>query len=334
MSSDASPLLSIRELSLQFNSMRGVVRVLDSVTFEVSAGEIIGLVGESGCGKTVTGLAAMRLLRPPAAEVTSGEILFRGEDLMEKTEAEMRALRGKELAMVFQDPLASLNPVFTVGTQIEAVINHHQHEGRERTQELMTAALAAVGMPSTKTLPRLYPHQLSGGMRQRVCLAMALSCGAPLLIGDEPTTALDVTIQAQILRLLLELRRERGMGMVLVTHNVGVAAQTCDRVAVMYAGSIVEEGTTVDVLTRPQHPYTAALIRCLPQGNQSASLETIPGSVPDLIDPPSGCRFHPRCKHAMSVCPEVKPAMLGVGKHHQVACHYVESMMKRPAVTR
>lgn len=319
---NGTELLSVRDLRLQFRSMRGLVKALDGVNLTVHDREILGLVGESGCGKTITGLAILGLLQRPAAEVTGGSITYRGEELVTKTDREMRALRGKEISMVFQDPLASLNPVFRVGHQIEDVVRQHRGVSRKQARQTTLDALAAVGLPPTRDTLTRYPHQFSGGMRQRVCMAMALACGSPLLIADEPTTALDVTIQAQILRLLLRLRDERNVAQIVVTHNVGVAAQTCDRLAVMYAGSVVEEGPTAAVLKRPRHPYTIALYQCLPHGRKASRLQTIPGSVPDLIDPPPGCRFHPRCEYAMDICSEQKPPLEQVEDRRWVACFW------------
>ena len=277
-------LLRVRGLKLQFRSMRGVVKALDGVDISVHEREILGLVGESGCGKTITGLAILGLLQKPQAEITGGEISYRGQDLLAKSDKEMQDLRGREISMVFQDPLASLNPVFQVGHQIEDVVRIHKGVSKKESRETARRALAEVGLPATDETLKRYPHQFSGGMRQRVCMAMALACGSPLLIADEPTTALDVTIQAQILNLLLRLREELGVAQVIITHNVGVAAQTCDRIAVMYAGSVVEEGPVVEVLSRPRHPYTIALYQCLPHGHTASELQTIPGTVPDLID--------------------------------------------------
>ncbi len=316
-------LLQIRDLKVQFNSLRGTVMALDGVNLTVREKEIVGLVGESGCGKTITGLSVLQLLPLPQTEYTSGEILFRGDDLLKKSEADMQRIRGGLVSMVFQDPLAALNPVFTVGEQIERVVRLHRDVSRREAGEMARQALLSVGLPASSEILGSYPHQLSGGMRQRACMAMALSCDSPLLIADEPTTALDVTIQAQILRLLLELREQLGIALILITHNVGVAAQTCDRVAVMYAGSVVEQGLTVEVLTRSRHPYTIALYDCLPQDKRAGELETIPGSVPDLIDPPTGCRFHPRCEHAMEVCVSVKPDPTHLTDEHWAACHWV-----------
>jgi peptide/nickel transport system ATP-binding protein len=315
-------LLTIRDLKLEFRSMRGLVKALDGVDLTLHDGEILGLVGESGCGKTITGLAVLGLNQRPQAQITSGEIRFHGDDLLTKTEGQMQKLRGHDISMVFQDPLASLNPVFAVGGQIQDVVRLHKGVSRKEARETTLNALASVGLPADDDTFKRYPHQFSGGMRQRVCMAMAVACGSSLLIADEPTTALDVTIQAQILNLLLKLREELGVAQVLITHNVGVAAQTCDRIAVMYAGTVVEEGPVGDVLKRPRHPYTIALYQCLPHGRKAEELQTIPGTVPDLIDPPSGCRFHPRCGHALEICPTQKPRPVKVEQRHWVSCFW------------
>lgn len=320
-------LLAIRELTLEFRSLRGVVKALDGVNLTVREGEILGLVGESGCGKTVTGLSVLGLLPRPQA-TTKGEILFEGGDLLVKGDAELQKIRGRKISMVFQDPLASLNPVFTVGEQIGRVIREHRNVAKSEAEDMTRDALAATGLPANKSLLRSYPHQLSGGMRQRVCMAMAISCGSRLLIADEPTTALDVTIQAQILLLLLRLRDEHDLAQILITHNVAVAAQACDRVAVMYAGTVVEQGPTTSIMKNPSHPYTIALYHCLPHGKRADEIRTIPGTVPDLIDPPAGCRFHPRCDHAMDVCVTTKPLPTAVADAHWAACHYVAARME------
>jgi len=320
--SGSDELLVVRDLKLQFRSMRGLVKALDGVNLTVHEHEILGLVGESGCGKTVTGLAILGLMQRPQAEITSGEILFRGDDLVTKSDHEMQHLRGREISMVFQDPLASLNPVFRVGDQIMDIVRMHKGVSRAEARETTRQSLASVGLSTDKETLNRYPHQFSGGMRQRVCMAMALACGSPLLIADEPTTALDVTIQAQILNLLLRLRDELGVAQVVITHNVGVAAQTCDRIAVMYAGNVVEEGPVAEVLKRPLHPYTIALYQCLPHGRKASELQTIPGTVPDLVDPPTGCRFHPRCPHVMPICHENKPESIRIGDRHWVSCFW------------
>ena len=320
-------LLTIRGLTLDFRSMRGVVKALDGVNLALGEGEILGLVGESGCGKTVTGLSVLGLL-PGEQAKTGGEILFEGRDLLTEGDAELQKIRGRKISMVFQDPLAALNPVFTVGEQISRVIREHTSASKRDAESQTRDALAATGLPTSNSLVRSYPHQLSGGMRQRVCMAMAISCGARLLIADEPTTALDVTIQAQILRLLLRLRDEHGLAQILITHNVAVAAQSCDRMAVMYAGTVVEQGPTKNIMKNSSHPYTVALYHCLPHGKKAGDLRMIPGAVPDLIDPPPGCRFHPRCEHAMDICVNTKPEPTEVGDGHWAACHYVAARME------
>lgn len=320
-------ILQIEDLRVEFRSLRGVVKALNGVDLRVHENEIVGLVGESGCGKTVTGYSVLGLLPKPQAQITGGRILFKGEDLVQKPPDQMRALKGKVISMVFQDPLASLNPVFTVGEQIGRVIRVHKGLRKKASLEAARTAVIATGLPGTDALMRSYPHQLSGGMRQRICMAMALSCGSALLVADEPTTALDVTIQMQILTLLLELRATLGVAQILITHNVGVAAQTCDRIAVMYAGNVVEEGPTAEVLNRPRHPYTVALRECLPQGKRADQLHTIPGTVPDLIDPPSGCRFNERCPRVLDVCRDTLPAPVEVARDHWTACHWVDRVL-------
>jgi oligopeptide/dipeptide ABC transporter ATP-binding protein len=318
------PVLEIEDLRVEFRSLRGVVKALNGVNLTVHEREIVGLVGESGCGKTVTGYSVLGLLPKPQAQVTGGRILFNGEDLVEKSARELRTLTGKVISMVFQDPLASLNPVLSVGEQISRVIRAHKDVKKKEALEAARTAIVATDLPGTDSLLKSYPHQLSGGMRQRVCMAMAISCGSALLIADEPTTALDVTIQMQILTLLLELRERLGVAQVLITHNVGVAARTCDRIAVMYAGNVVEDGPTAEVLKRPRHPYTVALIECLPQGKKADQLQTIPGTVPDLIAPPPGCRFHERCWRVLDVCRDVLPTPIEVARDHWTACHWVQ----------
>jgi oligopeptide/dipeptide ABC transporter ATP-binding protein len=314
-------LLEVRGLYVDFRSLRGEVKALIGVDLEVGRGEIVGLVGESGCGKTVTGLAVLGLLREPQAQVRAERIRFAELDLLHLPEKKLQHIRGARISVVFQDPLASLNPVFTVGDMLVDVVRKPASVGKKAARAQALEALRAVGLGAHQSILDSYPHQLSGGMRQRACIAMALACGAELLFADEPTTALDVTIQAQILHLLLELRTQRDLSIVLVTHNMGIAAQSCDRVAVMYAGMVVEQGATTDVLDNPRHPYTAALRRCLPEDKRAAELESIPGSVPDLIDPPPGCRFHPRCSLAVDVCTTERPVAVEVAPGHLVACH-------------
>ena len=307
------PLLTVRDLVIRFHG-EGVapVRAVDGVSFEVEPAECVGLVGESGCGKSVTALSTMRLLPSPPAEIAEGEVVLDGKNLLAIPERQMRAVRGKELAMVFQEPMTSLNPVYTVGAQIIEAIRLHEpvsrSEARARAQEL----LAQVGIPSPATNLNAYPHQLSGGMRQRVMIAMALSCKPKVLLADEPTTALDVTIQAQILDLLDALRAQLGMGVVLITHDLAIVAQYTQRVVVMYAGRVVERGPTREVFAQPLHPYTRGLLRSLPGRTKvapRAPLPTIEGMVPDLRNLPPGCPFSDRCEHVIDACREAVPPL-------------------------
>ena len=319
-------LLSVKDLHVRFRTYAGLVHAVNGMTFDVRQGEMFGLVGESGCGKSVTGLAVLRMV-PHPGEVVRGRILFHGEDLLQKSEAEMQDIRGGRIAMIFQDPSASLNPVFTVGNQITRVIRQHISVGRGAARERALEVFAAVGLPDPLGIFRTYPHELSGGMQQRVMIATALSSGAELLIADEPTTALDVTIQAQILALLAELREKQGVSILLITHNLGVVAETCDRMGVAYAGSIVEMGQTEDVLFRMKHPYTQGLLAALPRpARRGQPLQSIEGSVPDGLHLPPGCPFHPRCPEAMDVCREEKPPLIPAdsptsSEGHVVACH-------------
>ena len=314
-------LVSVENLHVRFRTYAGVVHAVNGVTFDIRRGETFGLVGETGCGKSVTGLSLLRLV-PPPGEITDGRILFDGEDLLAKSEAEMRQIRGRRIAMVFQDPAATLNPVFSVGEQIMGIIRHHQPVSRDRARRRAIEMLDAVGLPEPERMLRAYPHELSGGMQQRVMIAMALSSGAELLIADEPTTALDVTIQAQILALLVELQRSRGLSILLITHNLGVVAETCDRVGVLYAGNLVEVGRTADVFQAMKHPYTQALLAAIPRpGSHGQPLPAIPGSVPSGLERIPGCAFHPRCPFVMDVCRAEKPPLVTVGEGHTVACY-------------
>jgi len=316
-----APLISVRDLQVRFLTYAGLVHAINGISFEIYPGEIFGLVGETGCGKSVTGLSLLRLV-PPPGEIVAGQILFHGQDLLAKSEAEMRAVRGGQIAMIFQDPAAALNPVFTVGEQLELIIRQHQpltpHQARRRAVE----TLQAVGMPEPERILATYPHELSGGMQQRVMIAMALSCGAELLIADEPTTALDVTIQAQILELLKSLKQTQGIAILLITHNLGVVAETCDRVAVLYAGFIAEMGPTDQVFQAMKHPYTRGLLAAIPRpGSHGQPLQAIPGTVPSGLNPLPGCPFHPRCELAMEICRQLRPALRSITQAHQVACH-------------
>jgi peptide/nickel transport system ATP-binding protein len=315
------PLISVRDLQVHFHTHAGVVHALNGVSFDLYPGEILGLVGETGCGKSVTGLALLGLI-PPPGQVVGGEIRYRGQNILTLPPAQMRALRGGKIAMIFQDPAAALNPVFTVGEQIELVTRRHRRMGREAARRQAAEVLRSVGMPEPERILDTYPHELSGGMQQRVMIAMALSCGAEVLVADEPTTALDVTIQAQILDLLVDLKRTRGLSILLITHNLGVVAETCDRVAVLYAGFIVETGPTGAIFQSMKHPYTQGLLAAIPHpSSRGRPLQAVPGTVPDGLQLPPGCLFHPRCPFAWDRCRQERPVLREVADGHQVACH-------------
>jgi peptide/nickel transport system ATP-binding protein len=315
-------LLSIEDLHVQFVTYAGVVKAVNGMSFQVREGEVFGLVGESGCGKSVTGYSVLRMV-PHPGEITRGRITFQNEDLLTKSEDEMRRIRGGRIAMIFQDPSASLNPVFSIGNQVTRVIRHHLPVGKGEARELALSMFDSVGLPDPPRVFRSYPHELSGGMKQRVMIGMALSSGAELLIADEPSTALDVTIQAQILTLLSQLREGQGVSILLITHDLGVVAETCDRVGVAYAGDIVEMGRAESVLYDMKHPYTQGLLGALPRPtHRGKTLQSIEGSVPDGISLPAGCPFHPRCPQAMEVCLVDKPPLVPVGfKEHLAACY-------------
>jgi len=316
-------LLEIRGLKTHFATDEGWVHAVDGVDLAIDRGETLGVVGESGCGKSVTALTVMKLLAMPPARIVAGEIRWKGRDLVPLSQEAMRAIRAKEIAMVFQEPMTSLNPVYSVGEQIAEVLRLHEGLGRRAALDRATEMLRLVHIPHAERRARDYPHQFSGGMRQRVMIAMALSCNPQLLIADEPTTALDVTIQAQILDLLGELKAKMGMAVMLITHAMGVIAETAQRVAVMYAGKVVEEAPVQELFSAPRHPYTQGLIRSIPRIDLAAvhkqRLETIRGVVPSLLEPGPGCRFAPRCPHAREACRETPP-LREVRPGHKVAC--------------
>ena len=320
----AEPLLEIRGLQTHFNTDDGVVRAVDGVDLTIDRGETLGVVGESGCGKTVTAMTVLKLIQMPPGRIAAGSVLWQGRDLVPLGSDEMRRIRGKEIAIIFQEPMTSLNPVYTVGDQIAEVIRLHEGLNRRDAMDRTVEMLRLVNIPTPERRVRDYPHQFSGGMRQRVMIAMALSCDPMLLIADEPTTALDVTIQAQILDLLGEMKSRFGMAIMLITHAMGVVAETAQRVVVMYAGRIVEEASVERLFAQPLHPYTQGLIRSIPRIDTSVGkkqrLEAIAGLVPSLIDPPPGCRFAPRCKFAMPACIEAMPDLRAVETDHKVAC--------------
>jgi peptide/nickel transport system ATP-binding protein len=321
-------LLSVRDLIVNFHTLDGVVHALDGVTFDVRKGEILGLVGETGCGKSATGLAILKLL-PDNSEVVKGQITLEGDDILHKPEGQMVNIRGRKIAMIFQDPASSLNPVFPIGRQLLDVLKiHNEATNEDGLRKLAHEKLAMVELPDPESVMGLYPHELSGGMQQRVIMAIALSSSPMLLIADEPTTALDVTIQAQLLVLLRKLKETLGLSVLLITHNLGVVRELCGRIAIMYAGSIVESATTDRIFKNPLHPYTRGLISSVVTGRlRGKILHYIPGTVPSLLHPPTGCRFHPRCSYAIDPCKHSRPELLEVEDEHFVACY---NMPKEP----
>jgi oligopeptide/dipeptide ABC transporter ATP-binding protein len=326
----AEKLLSVENLRTYFTTEAGEAKAVDGVSFSIERGETLGLVGESGCGKSVTSLSVMRLIADPPGRIVSGDIRFRGRSLLTLSDSDMREVRGNDIAMIFQEPMTSLNPVFTCGFQIDEAVILHQGLGPTAAREKTVEMLQLVGIPDPSQRANEYPHQLSGGMRQRVMIAMALCCNPDVLIADEPTTALDVTIQAQILELLERLQAELGMAVLMITHDLGVIAEVADRVAVMYAGKIVESAVVDRIFEQPRHPYTIGLLESIPKLNeQKEKLSVIPGTVPDATRFPSGCRFAPRCSRAEAVCREAEPPLLTIegedtDKGHAVACWFAE----------
>jgi oligopeptide/dipeptide ABC transporter ATP-binding protein len=323
MADKSTPLLSIRNLSVSFKTGRGQVNAVNGVNLTVFPGQTLAVVGESGCGKSVTAMSVLGLIPKPPAVYNSGEILYRGQDLLRLSNQEMRKVRGNKIAMIFQEPMTSLNPVFTIGEQIIEAVLLHQNVTGDQAVGIAVQALADVGIADPENRIKEYPHQLSGGMRQRVMIAMALACKPELLLADEPTTALDVTIQAQILALLRRLQHEKGMSVLLITHDLGVVAENADAVAVMYAGRVVEYGSVMSVFQKPMHPYTRGLFSSMPVlGKAVKRLETIPGNVPNPRDFPPGCPFHPRCKDFNNdpKCANEAPKLLEVDSGHWAAC--------------
>ena len=322
MSSETSPLLEIENLSTFFHTEDNIVKSVRNVDLAIHKGETLALVGESGCGKSVTALSVMRLIPTPPGRFESGRILFKGQDLLQASEAEIQNIRGNEISMIFQEPMTSLNPIFTIGDQIMETIRLHQDKTESQARELALQVLRQVAIPSPEIRIDQYPHELSGGMKQRVMIAMAIVCRPALLIADEPTTALDVTIQAQILDLLDQLRKETQMAILLITHNLGIVAQYADRVAVMYSGKVVESAPVEELFFSPAHPYTCGLLNSVPKDSPSTKLETIPGSVPHPAYLPEGCAFHPRCAEKLDKCLKMIPPLesLDSGNPHQTAC--------------
>ncbi len=328
-------LLAVNGLKTYFYTDDGVVKSVDGVTFHINRGETLAVVGESGSGKSVTSLSIMRLIASPPGKIVDGEVLFKGKDgrqrdITKLQESEMRRIRGNDISMIFQEPMTSLNPVYTVGDQIAEAIVLHQGKSKKEAMDMAAGMLELVGIPAAKKRVHEYPHQMSGGMRQRVMIAMALSCNPALLIADEPTTALDVTIQAQILDLMRKLQQEIGMSILFITHNLGVVAEMADRVVVMYGGRVVEEGDVVEIFKAPKHPYTMGLLNSIPRvdhakayeghGAKKERLEAIPGNVPSPLNLPPGCAFEPRCKFAIEDCKKAVPALEDTGGGHTSRC--------------
>ena len=316
-------LLEINNLVIQYRSDGSIVHAVNDVSLSIDEGDTLGLVGETGAGKTTTALGVLRLVSDPPGKIVGGEIRFRGENLLEKSEAEMRDIRGKEISMIFQDPMTALNPVLTVGDQIAEVIHLHEKCSAQEAGEKAGEMLEMVGIPRTRGSE--YPHQFSGGMKQRVVIAMALACSPKLLLADEPTTALDVTIQAQVLGMMNELKEKTKTSMLLITHDLGVVAETCDKVAIMYAGEIVEFGTLQHIFKEVAHPYTIGLFNSLPSLEEDVDrLQPIDGMMPDPANLPEGCKFHPRCPHADETCRTACPALREISPGHLVRCHHIQ----------
>ncbi|WP_223068220.1 ABC transporter ATP-binding protein [Paenibacillus caui] len=325
-------VLEIQDLHTHFITSRGEIPAVDGVSLTVRSGEVLGVVGESGCGKSVTSLSVLGLIPKPPGRIVNGSIRFKGRDLVPLPEREMRKIRGDRISMIFQEPMSSLNPLLTIGQQLGETVRIHKGASRKEARKHSVEMLAKVGIPRPESVIDEYPHQLSGGMRQRVMIAMAISCSPELLIADEPTTALDVTIQAQILDLLRQLNEENGTAMMMITHDLGVVAEMCNRVVVMYAGKIVEEGETEQIFDNPMHPYTQGLLRSIPLMNESVDrLYSIPGQVPAMSMDMQGCRFADRCEHAMEVCRGHLPELEGEDSGHRCRC-WLYSSAKEGAI--
>jgi oligopeptide/dipeptide ABC transporter ATP-binding protein len=318
-----APLLSVKNLHTVFYTSDGRNPAVRGVSFDIEPGETLGVVGESGCGKSVTAFSVMGLIPDPPGKIEAGEVYFEGQDLLKKTPEEMRSIRGSKMSMIFQEPMTSLNPVYTIGDQISEVLEHHMGMTREEGMEKAVRLLHSVGIPEPERRIKQYPHEMSGGMRQRVMIAMALACDPSLLIADEPTTALDVTIQAQILELMKNLKERTGTAIMLITHDLGVVAEMADRVAVMYLGKIIEEGTAGDIFHRPLHPYTLGLLNSIPRMDRvQPRLHVIPGVVPNPMFMPKGCPFNNRCDYATGECREDEPETSEVTRTHRVSCFH------------
>lgn len=316
-------LLEVKNLKTYFHTFKGVVKAVDDVSFHICEGETLGIVGESGGGKSITGFSVIKLIEEPG-RIEGGSILFNGMDLVQKTESEMNQIRGKDISMIFQDPMTSLNPVYTIGAQLEeALILHSKTMSREQRKQKMLELLNKVGIANAESRLGSYPHQFSGGMRQRVLIAIALASDPKLIIADEPTTALDVTIQAQILKLMKDLVRERNCALILITHDLAVVSEITDRVNVMYCGKVVEGGYTQEIIERHTHPYTEGLLNSIPRlDGEQLRLQTIPGIVPNMFALPVGCNYAPRCSYCQEICLKQEPVIAPVGEQHFVACHF------------
>ncbi|MDN5360063.1 MAG: peptide/nickel transport system ATP-binding protein [Thermotogaceae bacterium] len=315
-------ILEVKDLKIQFDTEEGTVYALENVSFHLNKGEILGIIGETGSGKSVTASAINRILPVPPARIVNGEIIFQGKDVLQYKREEMNRIRGKKISMIFQEPMTALNPVFKIKEQMSDVIMHHQKINRKKAVKQATEMLEQVRIPDPEMVLDKYPHELSGGMRQRVMIATALSCEADLLIADEPTTALDVTTQDQILALIQDMRKNLDISVILITHDFGVVAEICDTVAVMYGGSVVEFTDIYTLTKKPYHPYSNGLLKAIPPVDQTIEkLNTIPGSVPNLLKPPPGCRFHPRCENALEKCKIDPPSLTEIEENHFIACY-------------
>ncbi|MGE3909728.1 MAG: ABC transporter ATP-binding protein [Chloroflexota bacterium] len=322
MAVEKKPLLEVKNLKTWFYTPDGIVKAVNGVSFTLNEGEALGLVGESGCGKSVSAMTLMRLIPTPPGRIVEGEVIFDGKDLLKLNDEGIRRVRGNDIAMIFQDPMTSLNPVLTIGRQIGEALELHKGMSRDQSRNRTVELLELVGIPAARSRVDDYPHQFSGGMRQRVMIAMALSCDPKLLIADEPTTALDVTIQAQILDLIMQLRRDLGMAVIMITHDLGVVAGVADKINVMYSGFIVESAPAEELFARPRHPYTLGLLRSIPRIDEPRKEKLIPieGLPPDLIDAPAGCPFVPRCNYKVDRCVEENPSLEPVDTGHNIAC--------------
>ncbi|MDD4663834.1 MAG: ABC transporter ATP-binding protein [Caldisericia bacterium] len=319
------PLLEVKNLHTYFYTMDGLTKSVEGVNFSIEKGETLGLVGESGCGKSVTSLSIMQLVARPPGKIEQGQIIFKGEDLLKKNSEEMRKIRGEQISMIFQEPMTSLNPVFTVGNQVAEVLINHYNISKVEAKQKVIDVFSLVGIPDPERRFSNYPHQMSGGMRQRVMIAMALACDPDLLIADEPTTALDVTIQAQILELMRDIKKRTNMSIILITHNLAVVAEMADKVAVMYYGRIVEYTTIKEIFSHPMHPYTYGLLHSIPRVDQPRTKEPLPairGVVPNPYIAPTGCKFHPRCNFAKDKCKSIEPDYVEISPTHAVRCWY------------